>query len=149
MSGVGDTPLTVMNTRAPAVLIIIIILQSRIGLNNNITRKMKGNEVLILGFMITWSRRKFQSSQRWNKSDGLFHNALHRMNAWTTGHKDQLVPSSPSCPALQTLSGTDNNLSLAHQSLLVEYCSLLNSFACSVITNSPKNLDMKPSKKVS
>ena len=110
---------------------------------------MKGNEVLILGFMITWSRRKFQSSQRWNKSDGLFHNALHRMNAWTTGHKDQLVPSSPSCPALQTLSGTDNNLSLAHQSLLVEYCSLLNSVACSVITNSPKNLDMKPSKKVS
>ena len=25
VSGVGDTPLTVMNTRAPAVLIIIII----------------------------------------------------------------------------------------------------------------------------
>ena len=128
---------------------IVWKLQSRIGLNDNFTRKMKWREDPILGFMITSSRRKFQSSLRWNKSYGLFHNALHRMNAWTTGHKDQLVSSFPSYPALQTLSGTDNNLSLAHQSLLLEYCSLLNSVACSVITNSPKNLDMKPSKKMS
>ena len=122
-------------------------MQSRIGLSDNITRKMKGREVPIHGFMITSSRRKFQSSLRWNKSYGLFHNALHRMNAWTTGHKDQLVSSSPSCPVLQTLSGRDNNLSLVQRSFLLGYCSLLNSVACSVITNSPKNLDKKPSKK--